>query len=133
MICFVDTSALLAVLDADDQNHPKAKKQWETLIYGDSSLVSTNYVLIETFALVQHRFGIKAVNTLQEDVVPLLTIEWVDQSIHQEGLMAAITAGRKKLSLVDCVGFTVMRRMGIKAVFAFDKHFKQQGFRILPP
>jgi len=132
LICFVDTSALLAVLDADDQNHPKAKKHWETLIYGDDSLVSTNYVLVETFALVQHRLGIKAVSTLQEDVVPLLTIEWVNQSIHQEGLMAAITTGRRKLSLVDCVSFAVMRRMGIKTVFAFDKHFNQQGFRLLP-
>ena len=39
MSTFVDTSALLAVLDADDQNHPAAKQAWEDLVTNESDLV----------------------------------------------------------------------------------------------
>lgn len=132
MICFIDTSAFLAFLDADDKNYLKAKKQWETLIFEEAALVCTNYVLVESFALIQHRFGLAATRVFQEDVVPMLTIEWVDESIHWEGTMGVLTAGKKKISLVVCVSFDVIRRLGIKFVFTFDKHFKEQGFTCIP-
>ena len=105
MICFIDTSALLAVLDADDRNHIKAKKQWENLVYEEATLICTNYVLIESFALIQYRLGLKAIAVFQDDIVPILTVEWIDELTHQEGVTAVLTAGRRKLSLVDCVSF----------------------------
>ena len=132
MICFIDTSALLALLDADDRNHIKAKKQWESLVYGEASLICTNYVLIESFALMQYRLGLQAIAVFQDDIVPILTVEWVDEFTHQEGVTAVLTAARKKLSLVDCVSFAVMRRLGLKTAFAFDKHFRAQGFQCIP-
>ena len=49
MTVFVDTSALFAVLDADDRYHARARELWEQLIATAEELVCTNYVLIETF------------------------------------------------------------------------------------
>ncbi len=132
MTIFIDTSAILAILDADDQNYQKAKKKWEELISKEYTLVCSNYVLIETFALIQNRLGMKAVRSFQEDVVPMLTIEWVDEIIHQDGITSVLAANRRELSLVDCVNFHFMRQLGIKAVFAFDKHFKERGFECIP-
>lgn len=132
MSVFVDTSALLAVLDADDTNHRQARETWKDLISRDESLVCTNYVLVETFALVQHRLGMKAVRIFQDDVSPVLIIEWVDESTHRAGVTGVLTALRKNLSLVDCVSFDVMRRLGIKSAFVFDPHFKEQGFDCIP-
>jgi uncharacterized protein len=43
----VDTSALYAVLDRDDQNHDAAKKTWSRLLEGEDSLLVTNYVIVE--------------------------------------------------------------------------------------
>ena len=43
-----------------------------------------------------------------------------------------LDAGRRKLSLVDCLSFAVMREMGIREVFVFDQHFAEQGFRCHP-
>jgi predicted nucleic acid-binding protein len=42
MSVFLDTSALLAVLDADDQFHPRAREVWANLIGRAENLVSTN-------------------------------------------------------------------------------------------
>ena len=132
MTVYIDTSALYAVLDADDENHERAKHLWIDLLTQGAQLVCSNYVLIETFALVQHRLGIEALRTLQEDVLPILHVAWVDESSHRAGVTAVLTAARRRLSLVDCISFEMMRQLGIKVAFAFDPHFSEQGFRCLP-
>jgi predicted nucleic acid-binding protein len=132
MSIFVDTSAFFAVLDADDENHDAAKQVWENLLTREVVLVCSNYVLVETLALVQRRLGIPAVRAFQEDIMPVLNVEWVDESVHQVGIASVLAAVRRGLSLVDCVSFEIMRRLGIKTAFAFDRHFKEQGFECLP-
>jgi uncharacterized protein len=68
----VDTSALYAVLDRDDEHHPVAKAAWDRLLQTDEPLLVTNYVIVETTALVQHRLGMEAVRTLCGDILPAL-------------------------------------------------------------
>jgi len=131
MNCFLDTSALLAVLNRDDENHEKAARIWRTLIGEEWQLTTSSYVLVETFALCQNRLGINAAKALQNDIVPMLDIVWVNAPIHQAAALAVLTAGRKKLSLVDCASFEVMRLSGITRAFAFDRHFADQGFNLL--
>ena len=132
MSVFVDTSAFFAVLDADDENHNAAKQVWEDLLTQEVALVCSNYVLVETLALLQRRLGIPAVRTFQEDIMPVLRVEWVDEAIHQVGIASVLAAARKELSLVDCVSFEIMRRLGTKTAFVFDHHFEEQGFECLP-
>lgn len=132
MSVFVDTSALLALLDADDANHARAEEVFVGLRAGDETLVCSNYVLIETFALVQHRFGIDAARIFQESFFPLLAVEWVDEDIHLAGVTGVLTAARRKLSLVNCVSFSLMRKLGVRKAFTFDRHFDEQGFVCLP-
>ncbi len=133
MMVFVDTSAFLAVLDADDTNHRTAARIWEKLLKDQAALVCSSYVLVETFALVQRRLGMKAVRVLDEDILPLVKVEWIGEDIHQQAVSAVLVANRRNLSLVDCASFAVMRRLGIREVFTFDKHFLEQGFETLPP
>jgi predicted nucleic acid-binding protein len=132
MNIFIDTSAFFAGLDENDINHQKAKKIWNVLLNKHDPLITTNYVLIESFALIQRRLGMEAVRVFQEDILPLINIEWIDKSAHEAGINALLTASRKKLSLVDCVSFKVMRNLGVKKIFAFDPHFEEQGFEIIP-
>jgi predicted nucleic acid-binding protein len=128
MIAFVDTSALYAVLDRDDENHQAARAIWEMLLKSGATLVTSNYVLLEACALVQHRLGLDALRTFQDDLLPLLTIEWISRAQHDSAIAVVLSAGRKKLSLVDCVSFGVMRAAGLRKAFAFDSHFIEQGF-----
>lgn len=132
MSIFVDTSGLLAVLDRDDGNHSKASGAWLEILSSDEVLVTTNYVLIETFALAQSRLGINASRVLQEDIVPMMQVRWVDSTIHNAAMAILLAASRRKLSLVDCVSFEVMRMDGIAAAFTLDKHFREQGFPCIP-
>jgi predicted nucleic acid-binding protein len=132
MTLFLDTSGIYAVLDRDDANHSKAKPMWAEWLRGGAVFLTHNYVLIETAALLQHRIGVTAVRGLYEDVMPLLQIDWISEEQHRSGMEAVLAAGRKKLSLVDCVSFQVMRRRGLSTAFCFDAHFREQGFVISP-
>lgn len=131
MTIFIDTSAFYAILDAQDANHARAGDVMRDLAARDADLLCTNYVLLESTALVQRRLGIAAVRTLHEDIVPLLRIEWLSTEEHQAAVQAVLTANRRELSLVDCTSFDAMRRLGIRQVFAFDEHFSEQGFECL--
>ena len=99
---------------------------------GEDTLLTTSYVLVETFALVQARLGLQATRLLNDDVVPILRITWVDEELHRAAITALVTAQRRDLSLVDCVSFEAIRRLGAERAFAFDRHFRQQGFAVIP-
>ena len=132
MSVFVDTSAFYAVLDADDRHHPAAKIAWEALLRAGTPLVTTNYVLVETVALLQHRIGMEAVRLFQEDIVPMLRVEWIDEAAHLGGITGVLAGLRRGVSLVNHVSFFTMRRLGIREAFAFDPHFPEHGFRCRP-
>lgn len=128
---YVDTSALLALLLRDDRRHRQARRAFLALSEDEAPLVTSSYVLVETYALLQRRVGLDAVSTLREQVAPLLDVTWVGRPLHEAGLDRLARAGRKKLSLVDCVSFELMRRQGIQRAFAYDRHFRGEGFDLL--
>jgi predicted nucleic acid-binding protein len=132
MNIFADTSALYAVLDADDNKHTKAKQFWDKVIKSDDNLVCHNYILVETSALVLRRLGMDAVYIFEQDIIPILRIFWVSRDVHQAAVSAQLIADRRSLNLVDCVSFDVMRRTGIRKAFAFDRHFQDLGYEIYP-
>jgi len=132
MNIFIDTSAFLAVLNANDQFHPAARQQWEEMLAADTVLFSSNYVILETTTLLQHRFGIEAVRLFESDILTILEIIWVDEAVHKRGMSALLVANRRNLSLVDCTSFEIMRLIGLETAFTFDPHFYEQGFKVIP-
>jgi predicted nucleic acid-binding protein len=129
---FVDTSALYAVLDRDDQNHSAAKVAWRELLEAEENLLVTNYIVVETTALVQHRLGMEAVRVLYGEIVPVLDVHWIIEADHLHAINALLATDRRKLSLVDCSSFHAMRTRMLRSAFAFDPHFREQGFELLP-
>lgn len=127
MSVFVDTSGILAVMDASESSHARAAAAWRRIVGSGERLVTTSYVLVELFALTQARFGIEAVRDLERSVVPLLSVVWVDGGLHARGVAALLAAGRRRLSLVDCVSFEAMRDGGITRCFSLDRHFTEMG------
>ncbi len=132
MNIYIDTAAFLATLNINDRYHPSASKTWDEILASASTLFSSNYVILETTALLQHRFGIEAVRLFESDIIPVLEIAWVDKDIHIQAMSALLVANRRNLSLVDCTSFEIMRQIGIEAAFTFDPHFSEQGFTVFP-
>jgi uncharacterized protein len=132
MKIFVDTSALYALFDGDDMNHPAAAAAWPNILRPENVLVASNYVLVETCALLQHRLGLAAVRAFHDELEPVFSVEFVSADLHRSATAALLSASRRSLSLVDWVSFEVMRRLHIGAAFSFDTHFREQGFEVMP-
>jgi predicted nucleic acid-binding protein len=126
---FVDTSALYAVLDRDDDNHLSAARIYPALL-DKVRLATHNYVVVETAALVQRRLPADALRDLIRGLLPTLELLWVDPDAHAAAIAALLAGGSRRTSLVDWVSFEVMHRHGIDEAFAFDADFQSQGFRI---
>jgi predicted nucleic acid-binding protein len=132
MVIFVDTSAFLALLDKQDKFHTNAKLRWQIALENQETLISNNYVILETISLVQRRFGMTWIQTFQSKILPLIETKWVDESLHETASALFLQANRRPLSLVDCSSFETMRRLGLDTVFTFDDHFREQGFNVIP-
>lgn len=128
---FVDTSAILALLVPSDVQHPAALTGFEKLRARDSSLVTSSYVLVETYALLSRRFGLDAVRSFREDFAPLLDVTWVDGELHDAGLDHQLAAGSRSLSLVDATSMVLLRRLRIDEIYSFDRHFTEAGFQTI--
>jgi uncharacterized protein len=118
----------------DDPQHQAAVVAWEKLIDDQELIITSNYVVVETTALLQNRHGLAAVRKLYETILPVCIVEWVDSSIHEAAASILLgSSGRRSPSLVDCVGFQIIRRNKISAAFVFDRHFEDRGFEVVGP
>jgi len=129
---FVDTSAFYALLDGDDSEHSRAWKLWEGEPPGEGGLATTNYIVLESMALLQSRLGMPAVRVFHDAILPLVRIEWIDEVLHAQAVSAFIAADRRGLSLVDQSSFETMRRLEIRSAFTFDRRFRKYGFETVP-
>lgn len=133
MRTFVDTSALYALLDEDDDNHAVASA-WMSGPGADPAelLVSHNYVVVEAAALVQRRLGSDAVRVLLDAWIPTLTVAYVDERLHEQSQAAYLAALGRRVSLVDAVSFQLVRQAELDQAFAFDADFTREGIVVVP-
>ena len=132
MNAFVDTSALYALMLPEDRHHQAAQACFEQLRLAEASLISTNYILLECTSLIQRRQGFEAAQAFLIQAAKLLDIVWIEHTHHEHAVMLWSKSGRRALSLVDCVSFWVMRDRGLRHAVAFDAHFEEAGFEVLP-
>ncbi len=128
---FVDTSAVLALMNPKDEQHVSARRAFEILGAQRADLLTTSLVLVETYALLGRRLGLAAVRAFRADLAPLCETAWVDEPTFESGLDLLLARKKRDLSLVDAVSFLVMRQRGLDQAFAFDPHFEEEGFSLV--
>ena len=103
----------------------------------DESLVTTDYILDELLTLLNAR-GHSAradsfIPQLLSGVGEVSRLEWVSQEDVIQAWLIFQRHREQAWSFRDCVSLAVMNRLGIKAAFAFDEHFRQfAGVSVLP-
>jgi len=132
-VVFVDTSFFKGLIDARDEFHRQAKDSWQRLKEEDTNIITSNYVLDESFTLIRLRCGIKIVDQFRDDII---------KSSHVIKIMRVTVADEaeawkwflndwSKLSFTDCISFAMMKRLDITRAAAFDEHFKRAGFTLI--
>ncbi len=128
---FVDTGGWYAAVARKDHDHEAAR---QFLSSNHLPLLTSDYVMDETVTLLQSRLG-------HSYAVKFLDVLHHSRQIELFHLSAAHIADAVKLfrsrpdkgwSFTDCTSFVLMREQGIEYAFAFDEHFQQAGFQLVP-
>jgi len=128
---YVDTSVFYALLDRADRFHKEASSLWVALMDNNFTLITSNYVVVETVALLQKKIGFEAARLWYRDILSVLTVLWVDADAHQKAYELWLNLGRRRLSLVDCASFVIMHHHQIEKAFCFKSHFTDHGFELI--
>lgn len=124
---FVDTSALLALIDVADEDHAGVV----AALRRTEAAVTHNYVVVESEALIRRRLGAAASRRFLDVVADIAEIGWVDRDLHDRAATRLEPRGRRA-SLVDEVSFAFMRDRGLEEAVALDDDFVEEGFRAVP-
>ncbi len=129
---FVDTSALLPLLNRSDDAHQAVLQALRGLADAGAGMVTSSYTLVEAGALARSRLGMAAFRELGRVAVRAFEVVWVDEELHHRAWAAAAEEGRRGPSLVDQVGVLVMEDFGLDTALALDTHFARPGVALLP-
>ena len=132
MEIFIDTAAFYALVDSIDANHLAAVALWTDWGQHHHRYITSDYVLLESFSLIQRRHGLALARYFYDKIAPACDVEWITPQIHQTAVNSLLIANHRHLSLVDCTSYTLMRALGLRHVFTFDVHFAEQGFTCYP-
>ena len=126
----MDTSAFLALYLKRDQYHKLAKGMFPSL---PRPFSTSNHVVDELATLLGRTAGYRSAADRIGDIYASGSVDVVPSTRDDE--IQAIRWMRKyadkEISFTDCISFAMMRRLGIRAAFAFDRHFRDAGFEIV--
>ena len=120
-----DSSAILALLDADDADHARAVGVARDIASERRPSFITSYIEAETHALLLRKLGRGIARewllTGGLTVVPVFPAE------EQKAKEILVRHTDKDWTLCDAISFAVLEARHVTRAFTFDHHFRQYG------
>lgn len=131
---FVDTSAFVALRNAAEAEHERARATLSALLAEGAALFTSNYVFAETYTALMVRVGRGEAVEWGRRFRASGAIELVrlDEDVEGDAWEILERHDDKRWSYVDATSFALLEREGGNEAFAFDAHFGQRGLRVLP-
>jgi predicted nucleic acid-binding protein len=137
---FVDTWGWLTLRDRREEKHAEAKKDFDGAVAGRGGIITTDFVLDETFTLLFRRL---AFNEARDSMMILSESieagEIVSVPISSSRFKAAQALRLKfkdkpDISFTDLCSMVVMRELGVRKILTEDAHFEHvgMGFELAP-
>jgi uncharacterized protein len=131
----VDSSAWYALADSRERRHEDALKLFGRVTRGElGRILTTDYILDETYTLLRMRVGLGPVRALRDLLTGSRNLQLlrVSERAFDQAIELMLAHDDKRWSLTDCTSFVLMRELEIGSAFAFDRNFSEAGFEVLP-
>ncbi|HEU0165281.1 MAG TPA: PIN domain-containing protein [Thermomicrobiales bacterium] len=121
-VAFVDSSAIVAIVDRNDASHAAASEAYQALVDGGYRLFTTNHVVAEALDLLTVGVGAEiARQFLRDHRLPIYHVE--EQDEERARSLIANSRSARGLSYADATSLVVMERFGVADAFAVDPSF----------
>jgi predicted nucleic acid-binding protein len=125
-IAFVDSSAIVALVDSNDRTHGAAVNAYRELVDQGYRLFTTNHVIAEVVDLLSATIGPDiARRWLRDHRLPVYHVD--EQDEHRARALVISSRSPQGLSLVDAISLVVMERFGVADAFAVDPGFLSEA------
>lgn len=120
-----DSSAILALLDADDADHERAVSAARQIAAEKRPSFVTNYIEVEAHALLLRKLG----RTIAREWLLTGGLPVIRALPEEEEQAKQILARHtdKDWTLCDAISFAVLEAQHVGRAFTFDHHFRQYG------
>ncbi len=131
---FVDISAWYPLANRAHPDHKALARSLRAQIRQGATIVTSNLVVAETYALLLRRAGRRAALTFLKAVLQAPTqIEYITPEREAAAIRNWIERfSDQPFSLADAASFVVMSELGIREALTLDHHFMVAGFIMLP-
>ena len=120
LAAFVDSSALVSLVDRDDFTHRAAVDAYESLKSDGYRLFTSNHVVAETYDILASSLGHDVARSwLDEMGLPV----YVADSTDLEQARDRVISSRTALNFNDALSVVIMQRLGVADAFAVDPDF----------
>jgi len=121
-VAFVDSSAIVTLVDADDASHTAAVEAYQSLVDDGYRLFTTNHVLDEAFELLTVGVGATVARQwLRDNRLPIYFVDETDLAAATK--LIAARDGNSPITLTDALSMVVMERLSVADAFAVDPAF----------
>jgi predicted nucleic acid-binding protein len=127
MAAFIDTGIFIALRNADDENHQRAKELMKKALKAEFGRIYTSdYIINEavTTALVRTRRHDLALDIGKYIIEsPRITKLWTTKEIFELAWQKFQTLKDKPISFTDCTTLAHIQKNSIKQILSFDSGF----------
>lgn len=138
MKLFLDSSALIALHNRDDEHHQESTQVFESIAAGRlkfSKLYCSDYIIDEAVTACRARTrSLKLAVELGDAILQsksIITLN-ISKEIFMESWELFKLYRDIPLSFTDCTTAILAKRTGISIIFTFDKDFERLGFERIP-
>ena len=131
---FVDTAGWMACADAADPAHRRSCASRDRALEEGVVLVTTDFVVDETFTLLRLRIGLPAAEAWWKQVDGTSRLRWERITVErfERARLLFFKYRDKPFSFTDCTSFAVMQELRLTRALTTDRHFRHMGFQMAP-
>ncbi len=129
---FVDTDAIVALVQISDSNHGKALKLQKLVDKYKIKIYTSDFVIGETVTVISQKSNIDLASKIGKEMLSggmeLFCVSRSEMKLALEKFSQQVS---KNSRFTDMVNMVLMDRLKIDTIFSFDKHYTQNGYKLL--
>lgn len=129
---FIDTDAIVALVQVSDSNHNRALKLQKLVDKYKIKIYTSDFVIGEIVTVINRKSNIDLASKIGKEMLSGgVEIFYVSRSEMKLALEKFSPQASKNSRFTDMINMVLMDKLKVDTIFSFDKHYTQNGYKLL--